>query len=222
MNSDFFERIIAQKSIIEGKMAKILFSSAATTFLLYLAGSGVDPASQFFGLRASEIPGILVVLSLISSFGLALSAYTFMNSQVYAALIDQIVLQITQDGLLDPDIYKSAFSEEWLIFKVIRRDFSFFVDQHIIMSWPGRTLNSTVFLLMILVTMAPFVVLVISQPYLTLTVLDNSWPSMLAKVFSVLCALSALGLVVIAQVAFKCSVELQDASVHKAKVDKTP
>ena len=61
---------------------------------------------------------------------------------------------------------------------------------------------------MVLVSLSPFVILIVVQPYLTLTILEVGLLSIVAKVFSMLCAFSAIFLIVISQWEFECSVEL--------------
>ncbi len=203
-----FQRLIQVKSQVDAEMSKMLVSAAALTLLLYLVGAGINPELPVWGIQISGVPGILLFLAVASAFNVALATYAFFNSQTYAALIDQFVLKETREGVLDVDMLKASYEKEWLIFKVLRRDFSFYAPVHIQVGWLGRTLNSITFVSMVLISTSPSYILVLAQPYLTLTLLPNDWGSVLAKGFSLACSLSVFLLITVTQFKFKSEQDL--------------
>jgi hypothetical protein len=215
-NGDYLQRLIAVKDKIDQKVTKLLTSSVLTTFLLYLAGKGIDMNTPLWGLRLSEVPGVLILLSFASSYALAMSAYAFMNSQTYAALIDQVVLQETNDGMIDPELVKCGYQEEWLIFKTLRKDFSFYFPAHIKMGKIGELTNRIIFFLIATIAISPFLAMLIVQPYLSFTLLPTGWVGFAAQTFSFLCSTSVFCLVVIAQWDFECSVAVGKSPDNQA------
>jgi hypothetical protein len=207
-SGDYIQRLIEVKDKVDQKVAKLLTSSVLFTFLLYLAGAGIDINTPIWGLRLSDVPGVLILLSFASSYALAMSAYAFMNSQTYAALIDQVALQEAGDGMIDPELVKCGYQEECLIFKTLRKDFSSYFPVYIKMGRIGELINRLTFFLMATVATSPFVVMLVVQPYLSFLLLPTSWVGIAAQSFSFLCAISVACLVVVSQWEFECTVEL--------------
>lgn len=215
-SGNYLQRLIEVKEKVDQKVSKLLTTSVLITFLLYLAGKGVDINTPLWGIRLSEVPGVIVLLSFSSSYALAMSAYAFMNSQTYAALIDQVALHESDDGVLDPELVKCGYQEEWLIFKTLRKDFSFYVPVYIKMGKVGERVNRLVFFLMAAVAISPFVAMLVVQPYLSVTLLPAGWVGGAAQAFSLLCAVSVACLVLVAHWEFECSVELGNPHINPA------
>lgn len=210
-SGDYLRRLIEIKEKVDHKVSRLLTSSVLITFLLYLAGAGIDINTPLWGLRLSQVPGVLLLLSFASSYSLAMSAYAFMNSQMYAALIDQVVLEETDDGLIDPELVKCGYQEEWLIFKALRKDFSFYFPVYIKMEGIGELVNRSVYFSMAAVAISPFIAMIFVQPYLSCTLTPAGWLGIAAQVFSLLCSMSVILLIAVAQWDFECSVEMRQA-----------
>ena len=207
-NKEYFLRIIEMKRGIEGQMQKLLASASGATLLLYLVGKGMDPALPLWGLQLSAIPGAIVFLALFAAFGTVMASLSFYNAQVYSALIDQVILDETAHGTLDVDMLKASYEQEWLIFKALRSEFSFYAPTHIRYKWVGRTASLVTFMMLVLVAMMPFLALMIAVPFLSFSYLPSDWVGLTTKCFVVACSLSVALLILITSAGFKCEVDL--------------
>jgi len=207
-SNEYLESLIDKKNSIDNKMGRMLLTSIAMVSLLYLTGNGVHAELKVIGVNLGAIPGLLVLLSLSSTYAIAMATFTFLNSQSYAALIDQVVLQKTQDGIVDPEVLKSSHSEEWLSFKTMRPDFNLYAPVHIKMNRLGSFLNGLSFTAMVIVSIAPFVALFILQPYFSIEFLPDTPIGKTAKIFSCFAVFSSVFAIVISGVPFRCDVEL--------------
>ena len=211
-DKDYLLRIVEKKSHVDVQMQRILTSAVGATFLIYLLGKGVDPSVPVWGLKLLAIPGVLIFLTAFASYGLAMAGIFFYNSQTYAALIDQVILQNSKDGVVDVDLIKAGYESEWLIFKVLRRPFSFYAPVHIeFRSW-GTFFNTATFVLISIVAVTPFLLIIVALPALAVAFLPNDIYGVAAKGFSVLCAALVLLLTVVANFGFKCEVRFEKGS----------
>lgn len=207
-DSDYLVRLVEKKNLVDVQMQKILTSAAGATLLIYLLGKGVDPTVPVWGVKLLAIPGVLIFLTAFASYGLAMASISFYNSQTYLALIDQVILENSKDGVIDVDMIKAGYESEWLIFKALRKPFSFYAPVHIEFNWFGRVMNSITFYLVAIIAVTPFILLIVSLPYLAMTFLPDDGFGLGAKAFSMICAGSAILLTVVANFEFSCKVRL--------------
>lgn len=205
----YLARVIEIKKLIDLQMQKLIASATGTTLLVYLVGKGMDPSVPIWGLKLTNVPGILIFLTLFANYATAMAGVAFFNSQTYAALIDQVILDDANNGLLDVDMIKASRESEWLIFKALRRDFSFYSSVHIEFDTLGKTISTLSFVLLVLIAIVPFFGLITALPYLTITMLPNDVFGLLAKFFSVSCTLAVALLFVISNFSFSCQVTLE-------------
>jgi hypothetical protein len=211
-DSDYLRRIVERKQLIDTQMYRMLSSSAGATFLLYLIGVGVDPSVPIWGVKLLAVPGVLIFIAFFASFGLAMSGTAFYNSQTYSALIDQVILQNSKDGIIDVDMIKAGHENEWLIFKALRGSFSFYAPVHIEFKAFGKFVNAIAFFLVTLIALTPFILIIVALPYLAIHFLPSDFFGTAAKSFSVLCAASVILLTVVANFGFTCIVRLSNDS----------
>ena len=207
------EGLIEIKSQIDLDMAKVLSASATFSLLFYLAGVGDTTGLHIWGVQLSTIPGVLIYLAFLSSFLLVMATVSFMNSQTYSALIDQIILEETKNGLIDVDVFKASLEKEWLIYKIMRRDFSFYAPVHIKMRGVGRFLNGFVYATLIAITTSPFFALMVATPYLSSLYMPDDWIGISIKAFTYICSVSSFLAIVVSNVGFTCDVDLFPPSV---------
>lgn len=211
-NQDYVGKVISNKQKIDFQMNKMLASSAGFSLLLYLVGNGLNPEVPLWGLALSAIPGVGIFLSFISAYTLALAAFLFINSQTYTALIDQLILFDSRKGVIDVDMVKAAHESEWLIFKALRSDFSLYAPVHIEFQAVGRIFNKLTLAAMTLIAIMPFIFLIAVVPYLSTTMLEDTFFGIAAKWFTYLCVGTVLLLLVVANMSFKCDVVLTQRS----------
>lgn len=216
-NLAYFERLVSMKQAIDAEMAKTLTGSGMLAILVYLVGVGSNAKMPAWGIELSSIPGVVILLSLVCSFMLTLASVSFMNSQTYDALIDQIILDATEQGVTDVDMLKASFHKEWLIFKVLRADFSFHAPVHIRIRGFGRFLLSLLFVIIVIVMLAPFFILMIASPYLALVFLPDGLIGSVSKAFAVFCSIASFLTVFLTQINYWCDVELPVESAPDSK-----
>lgn len=209
-DQEYFSRLIESKKAIDVQMVRMLISAAAFTLLFYLVGKGMSPDVPLWSVKLSSVPGILTFLALLSGYTVSMAAYAFFNSQAYVALIDQFILLDSQHGIIDVDMVKASHEQEWLIFKILRQDFSLYAPVHISFGWLGRFLSQLTFFLMIVVAIMPFFALLLAVPYLTATLLENDLIGLATQGFVYLCVASVVLLLVISNLGFTCEVRLLD------------
>jgi hypothetical protein len=205
---EYLIHVVEMKKLVDLQMQKLLATSAACTLIFYLLGKGMRPELSFLGLNLANIPGVLIFISLFCAYSLAMATFAFYNSQSYAALIDQIILEDAQNGLLDVDMIKASYEPEWLIFKSLRRDFSFYAPVHIKYRRTGHIFSAATFLSMTFVAVIPFIALIATVPYLAVVFLENDFFGIVTKCFIFLCSLSTFLLVIVCTIGFKCDVSL--------------
>jgi hypothetical protein len=211
-DKDYLLRIVDRKRDVDAQMYKILTSAAGATLLIYLVGRGVDPTIPVWGVKLLAIPGVLIFLTAFASYALVMASIFFFNSQTYAALIDQVILQNSKDGVIDVDMIKAGYESEWLIFKVLQKEFSFYAPVHIeFKSW-GSFFSRAIFVLISLVAIAPFIAIIIALPALAVTFLPSDTLGFATKALSILCATLVLILTIVANLEFKCVVRLGKGS----------
>jgi hypothetical protein len=207
-DKDYLLRIVERKSDIDAQMQRVLTSAAGATLLIYLVGRGVDPTIPVWGVKLLAIPGVLIFLTAFASYALVMASIFFFNSQTYAALIDQVILQNSKDGVIDVDLIKAGHESEWLIFKVLRKEFSIYAPVHIEFEAWGSFFNQAIFFLISVVAVAPFIFIIVALPALSIAFLPNDSLGFAAKGFSILCAALVLLLTIVANLEFKCVVRL--------------
>jgi hypothetical protein len=207
-NKDYFLRLVEVKKTADLQMQKLLVTSAGSTMLLYLLGKGMAPEVPLWGLKLSAIPGAIVFLSLFASFSVVFAALAFYNSQAYSSLIDQVLLDETERGKFDVDMLKASYEHEWLIFKALRSEFSFYAPVHIRYGSAGRAASFITFALLVFVALMPFLALMIAVPILSFTYLPDGWVGTATSCFVVVCALSVFLLVLVTSFDFECEVDL--------------
>ena len=211
-DNDYLRRVVEKKQSIDMQMYKMLSSSAGATFLLYLIGVGVDPSVPIWGVKLLAIPGVLIFIAFFASYGLAMSGVAFYNSQTYGALIDQVILQNSKDGIIDVDMIKAGHESEWLIFKALRGPFSLYAPVHIEFKGFGRFVNAITFFIVSLIAVTPFILIIFALPYLAIHFLPNDVFGIAAKGFSLLCATSVVLLTVVTNFGFTCIFRLRKDS----------
>ena len=202
-------RIIEIKKSVDLQMQKMIVSATGATLLVYLVGRGTDPSVPIWGLKLANVPGILIFLTLFASYATSMAGVAFFNSQTYAALIDQVILDEAKEGLLDVDMIKASYESEWLIFKALRKDFSFYSPVYIEYGRLGKILSMFSFVTIVFIAIMPFFGLLIALPYLAITMLPNDLLGFLTKTFSVFCTLSVALLFVISNFGFSCEVAIE-------------
>lgn len=206
-DQSYLLRLVEAKKSIDQQTHKTLSFSVVITLLLYLLIQGLDPKVPLWNLSLSSVPGVFVFLSLLASYSLALSVYSFFNSQTYSALIDQVILLGTGEGLLDGDLFKAGLTEEWLLFKALRRDFSFYAPPDLVFGRIGKTVSLIVFVVMCIVTLMPFIALVVAIPILAAVSLPDDWIGVVTEIFVYLCAFSIALLLIASEVQFPCQIK---------------
>lgn len=204
-------RILEMKQLVDTQMQRLLLSATGSTLLFYLVGKGMDPVLPLWGLKLTSVPGVLVFISLFSAYAMSMAAYSFYNSQSYSALIDQIILDQARDGILDVDMIKASHEAEWLIFKALRADFSFYAPVHIKYKGFGRFFSSLTFATISIVAMLPFLVLICAVPYLAIIFLENDFIGLATKSFIFLCVISVFFLITLTSLGFTCEVNIHSA-----------
>ena len=201
-------RVLEMKKLVDQQMNKLLVSATASTLFFYVLGKGMDPVLPIWGLKLTAVPGILIFITLFSAYAMAMAAYAFYNSQTYLALIDGLILYDDKNGVIDTDMIKASYETEWLIFKALRRDFSFYTPVHINYRSLGKAVNSVTLSMMYMVAMLPFLALIVAVPYLAATFLDNDVIGIATKSFVVLCVASVVFLMAITTLEFICVVKI--------------
>lgn len=207
---DYLARLISISKQIDLEMSRMLSFSAGATFILYLVGVGSKTPLAIWGLNLHQVPGIAIFLSLFAAFSLALSAFAFLNSQSYAALIDEVILNMADGGIVDTDAIKASYAREWLVLKVLRKDFSFYFSVHISMGRTGRVFSAVMMFLAVSLVLLPFTSLVCALPYLAITTLPEGLTALLAQCITVASALFVVLSMLTLLIGFECDVELED------------
>lgn len=201
-------RLIEMKRQVNNEMSRLVFSAVVLSFLLYLLGVGAGEDIPIWGALLVQTPGAVIFISLLGAYSLVLATMSFFNHQTYDALIDQFILKVSSDGVLDVDVVKAGFEKEWLIFKLLRSDFSHYNDVHIKVRRTQALFSRIIFLSATFVIMFPFFGVVLSHPVLSLVMLPDTWMGVVAKSFSVLSSLTCVLMILLSLIGFNCDVEL--------------
>ena len=120
IDENLVKDLTIQKEKLENQQNTILKSLIISIFLSFMSYNGGNIEVPGFGIMISEIPAFLEISLISSSFAILVISYTFLNIQIYTAVIQQISSTVIAKKLLDADLFCAAQTPTWLFFKYCR------------------------------------------------------------------------------------------------------